>query len=342
MAKATGLDEETVRMGFLRVSVSDELIDNFSKEIKNIDKLIADINKKIPSTGGQIAKSAAASGGIQAGTMFIGAFFGPIGAGIGWLLGGVAGGFVSKKIVEDSEEEADKLSKKLENQSNRKDVKIKELFNAYRAKNKQEREYNFTMLLHKIIHFMTGEEDKVRNSNLFVMALDLRNLCDTHKLEEEKDYQIIQKLNNDKRLVSQGGWCDFKYVPDLKNAPRAIEINGGKTINNLIDIFKIACKNKNVDYNKLRQYISGDVIPLALNPDITGTIEGFLKNNLPDETIVTVIMSMPNLKLKADPAVRSELLQLVKEQREALSASGKAEEEEKKEKKFLPQLPAAK
>lgn len=337
------------------LSEADSKMGNYENEIKSLE-----VKHKKEAKG--LVAGLGVGGGVLGG---VGAAFGgPIGWAIFTGIGFGISYFSSKSLAESHNEEMkeiedkkQKLNTKIEDLQKQKDVteyklleneddkaKAKaELIDNFKAERLLEQKINFGILIRNIVHFMVREPGKVRDSNLFIMAMDYRNFYNERELKE-KDHNEILALNE--KTKNQEAWCDFRYVPSLKNAPRAneVEIESKKPIENIIDIFQIVCKNdgKNVDYDKLRKYMNGDVIPLALNPDITGTIEGFLKNNLPDETIVTVIMSMPNLKLKADPAVRSELLQLVKEQREVLSASGKAEEEEKKEKKFLPQLPAAK
>ena len=336
------------------LSEADSKMGNYENEIKSLE-----VKHKKEAKG--LVAGRGVGGGVLGG---VAAFGGPIGWAIFTGIGFGISYFSSKSLAESHNEEMkeiedkkQKLNTKIEDLQKQKDVaeyklleneddkaKAKaELIDNFKAERLLEQKINFGILIRNIVHFMVREPGKVRDSNLFIMAMDYRNFYNERELKE-KDHNEILALNE--KTKNQEAWCDFRYVPSLKNAPRAneVEIESKKPIENIIDIFQIVCKNdgKNVDYDKLRKYMNGDVIPLALNPDITGTIEGFLKNNLPDETIVTVIMSMPNLKLKADPAVRSELLQLVKEQREVLSASGKAEEEEKKEKKFLPQLPAAK
>ena len=336
------------------LSEADSKMGNYENEIKSLE-----VKHKKEAKG--LVAGLGVGGGVLGG---VAAFGGPISWAIFTGIGFGISYFSSKSLAESHNEEMkeiedkkQKLNTKIEDLQKQKDVaeyklleneddkaKAKaELIDNFKAERLLEQKINFGILIRNIVHFMVREPGKVRDSNLFIMAMDYRNFYNERELKE-KDHNEILALNE--KTKNQEAWCDFRYVPSLKNAPRAneVEIESKKPIENIIDIFQIVCKNdgKNVDYDKLRKYMNGDVIPLALNPDITGTIEGFLKNNLPDETIVTVIMSMPNLKLKADPAVRSELLQLVKEQREVLSASGKAEEEEKKEKKFLPQLPAAK
>jgi hypothetical protein len=151
------------------------------------------------------------------------------------------------------------------------------VFNYIDAKLFEQKSDNFAKLLNQIINLAINNPDKIRESNIFVMAIDNRNFLDKNcENYSSSDLRSLSKIEN------QGAWCDLKYIPDLENAPCAK--NCDENIDYFIDIFKTACSDKkNVNYEKLKQYLEGDRVPLKYIPDVVDNIKIYLEYNIDEK-----------------------------------------------------------
>ena len=347
-------------------------MNKLSKDIENRHSNLSELKNKCNNVEKSINSHAKElkNNNIIAGVGAIGgAGVALLGGPIGWVLGGglfianvvlgVKNADIEKERMEDLKRELRDLEVEQKDMKalikvNERDQKFAE--NQYRtkignfvdkfdARISMEKAFNFAMLIKNIVYFMVNKPNDVCDSNLFIMAMDYRNFYDKDKLKLVKDHNEIVDLRKD--ATNQEAWCDFRYVPDLKNAPRASEINGGKTINNLIEIFRTVSTNdsKNVDYNKLKKYMDGTIMPLSLVPQIVEFVTDELEYNTPRDTIVSkALKKVKRLNLGySDDDAKEAIEKLIEKQEKILKGEGEEEiKEEEKEKKFLPQLPAAK
>ena len=190
------------------------------------------------------------------------------------------------------------------------------LFDYTDAKLLEQKADNFAKLLNQIINLAINNPDKIRESNTFVMAIDNRNFLDKNcENYSSSDLLSLSKIEN------QGAWCDFKYIPDLENAPCAK--NFDKNIDYFIDIFKTACSDeKNVNYEKLKQYLEGDRVPLKYIPDVVDNIKIYLECNIDEKKIIGIIADKQKISLN-DQKLLDEISEIIIERRKQISKSKK-------------------
>lgn len=172
----------------------------------------------------------------------------------------------------------------------------------------QERANNYAMLMRQILHFMNNEPQKVMDSNLFITAVDHRNFVDIEKLKAEKDYRTAEQLS---QTENQSSWCDFKYMPDLKNAPTArdYKTKDGRSIGYLIDVFRAASHSdgKKIDYHALKQYVDGTKLPSTyqvVSSSIVDKIRMYLELDIEEDKIVQLILKESDSQIKPEDILR--------------------------------------
>lgn len=183
-----------------------------------------------------------------------------------------------------------------------------------------ERAINYASLLRQMMHFMNQEAQKVMDSNVFATAVDCRNFIDTSALKESKDCQSAVDLM---ATPNQGAWCDFKYIPELENAPRAKDYRtkDGRRIEYLIDIFKAACAGGDkVNFDELKRYADGTKLPTSfkvISTSIVDSIKDYMDLGVTTEKIIEVV------RRKDSSISREEILKIIEEESMALQTQSK-------------------
>ena len=175
---------------------------------------------------------------------------------------------------------------------------------------------------------MINKPKTVLKSNVFVTAVDNRNFLDVTKVKQKKDWKLAVKLA---KTEDQESWCDFKEIPDLKNAPYAEEYHtkDNRSIRFLLDIFKSAFSSSDntIDYKKLSKYANGTQLPLSFMPDVVEKI----KENLEDEVSENKIKE--RIKKKVPYATDDEISNLIQEEKSRMNSPSH---------KYLPQYASEK
>lgn len=329
MAYRTGTSEEEARQAYAMLIVTENMARELAKDAGEMDRIKSKVKyglNKILGNRGFAYLSASAAGGAIGGTgtaigMAIGSVLFPgVGTVVGGMLGfavasalsfgtGCAIGYASLKAKERIEVSDKEFKRNIDGSI---DMSAAHL--------RLERAINYASLLRQMMHFMNQEAQKVMDSNVFATAVDCRNFIDTSALKGSKDCQSAVDLM---ATPNQGAWCDFKYIPELENAPRAKDYRtkDGRRIEYLIDIFKAACAGGDkVNFDELKRYADGTKLPIGYrtvctNP--TELIKKSIKNNIPHESIVAMIECM-------DASLsREEILKIIEEESMALQTQSK-------------------
>ena len=110
----------------------------------------------------------------------------------------------------------------------------------------RERALNCTSVLNSFFDQIRFFQEKVVESNVFVTAIDERNYCSL------LPWSFVRK--------NYGGWCEFLYLRNLPNAPRARDItqNGQpRFISTFLDIIQRIFTDEHLNPDRLDKYING-------------------------------------------------------------------------------------
>lgn len=321
LARRIGTSEEIAEKAcsqlFITKHLADELASN-ADELKDIKYRLAKTFKTLAIPGIPIVGSAGVCAltvpMIKAGAAVGTAIFPGVGTVIGGFLGCavlVVMGTVTEVTLGLAAKVADDYVEKIDESSME---KAQGAIASYKASMEEQKALNYASLLSQMMHFMIHEPNKVMNSNIFVTAVDHRSFVNWEDLEKSGDYSSARKLDC---TPDQGAWCDFKYVPDLENAPRAkdYKTEDNRHIGYLIAIFRETCSpsGNKIDFNALKQYANGSRVPFMFISDAVGQIREYIEDGVPKEKIVERITNK-YFKGSSDDLLRKEILQTIEQE----------------------------
>ena len=126
---------------------------------------------------------------------------------------------------------------------------------ATKDKFERERALNCMSVLNSFFHQIGFFQEKVVASNVFVTAIDERNYCSL------LPWSFVRK--------NYGGWCEFLYLRNLPNAPRARDINQNgqpSFIATYLGIIHRLFIDDHVDPDMLERYINGQNLFMQVDP----------------------------------------------------------------------------
>ncbi len=334
-ANCIGTDFKTAKDAYFSVIICQTMIDELSNDLEERTKLgeeVTNVLKKLATPGAIVAGGALgfASGagltalGAEIGTAIFPGVGTAIGGILGWAIATAVTAFSSVKMSEGAAElgeEASQRNKNIEFDANETIELAANLLS-------QQRALNYAKLIRQVMHFMINKPKTVLKSNVFVTAVDNRNFLDITKVKQKKDWKLAVKLA---KTEDQESWCDFKEIPDLKNAPYAEEYHtkDNRSIRFLLDIFKstFSSSDNTIDYKKLSKYANGTQLPLSFMPDVVEKI----RENLEDEVSENKIKE--RIKKKVPYATDDEISNLIQEEKSRMNSPSH---------KYLPQYASEK
>lgn len=328
LAGRIGASESDARQAYALLIISENMAKELAKNADSQKRISENVKYALNKFWGNsivgVASSTAVGGtfggvGSAVGMAVGSVIFPGVGTAVGWFLGAAlatALSIVPAYIIASTSKNA----KRRAEESDRKFIKdIHGSIDASVAHLSEERALNYASLLRQMMHFMNQEPAKVMDSNIFITAVDHRNFIDSESLKKSKDYNSAFKLM---ATPNQGAWCDFKYIPELENAPCAKDYRtkDGRCMRYLIDIFKAACTEGKIDFDRLKHYADGSALPInlrAVSTSIVDSIKEYIELGATSEKIVEFVM-------RKDKSIsREEILQIVERETVALQTQSK-------------------